>query len=201
MSTLPETRASLLVRLPQAADAAAWDEFVGLYAPVVWRLARRRGLQPADADDLVQEVLAAVARSVAGWLNDAERGRFRAWLLTIARNTTINFLTRARHRPLASGDSAAAQLLVQLPQPPAHGAAELVDLEIRRELFRRAADEVQTEVAPATWQAFWQTAVAGRPIAEVARDLGMSAGSIYIARSRVMVRLRAAAERLSGDET
>jgi RNA polymerase sigma-70 factor (ECF subfamily) len=56
------------------------------------------------------------------------------------------------------------------------------------------------EVAPTTWQAFWQTAVAGRPIAEVARNLGMSAGSIYIARSRVMVRLRAAAERLSGDE-
>jgi RNA polymerase sigma-70 factor (ECF subfamily) len=201
MSTLPETRASLLVRLPQAADAAAWDEFAQLYAPVVWRLARRRGLQPADADDLVQEVLAAVARSVAGWLDDDGRGRFRAWLLTIARNTTINFLTRAKHRPLASGDSAAAHLLAQLPQPSADGAAELVDLEVRRELFRRAADQVQDEVAPATWQAFWQTAVAGRPIAEVARHLDMSAGSIYIARSRVMVRLRAAAERISGDES
>jgi RNA polymerase sigma-70 factor (ECF subfamily) len=201
MSTLPETRASLLVRLPQAADAAAWDEFAQLYAPVVWRLARRRGLQPADADDLVQEVLAAVARSVAGWLDDDGRGRFRAWLLTIARNTTINFLTRAKHRPLASGDSAAAHLLSQLPQPSADGAAELVDLEVRRELFRRAADQVQDEVAPTTWQAFWQTAVAGRPIAEVARNLDMSAGSIYIARSRVMVRLRAAAERISGDES
>lgn len=200
MSTLPETRASLLVRLPEAADAAAWDEFVGLYAPVVWRLARRRGLQPADADDLVQEVLAAVARSVAGWLDNDGRGRFRAWLLTIARNTTINFLTRARHRPLASGDSAAAHLLAQLPHVTADSAAELVEMEIRRELFHRAAEQVQEEVEPRTWQAFWQTAVAGRPVAEVARELRMSPGSIYIARSRVMVRLRGAAERLSGDE-
>ena len=80
-------------------------------------------------------------------------------------------------------------------------AAELVELEIRRELFHRAAERVQDEVAPTTWQAFWQTAVVGRPVAVVARELRMTSGSIYIARSRVMVRLRAAAERLSGDES
>ena len=68
MPSPPETRASLILRLPDAADARAWDEFAAVYAPLVYRLARRHGLQPADADDLVQEVLRAVARSVEAWL-------------------------------------------------------------------------------------------------------------------------------------
>ena len=64
MPSPPETRASLIVRLPDPADTRAWDEFAAVYAPLVYRLARRHGLQPADADDLVQEVFSAVAQSM-----------------------------------------------------------------------------------------------------------------------------------------
>ena len=81
-----ETRASLILRLPDAADAAAWDELVAIYAPLVYRLAVQKGMQPSDADDLVQEVFTAIARFVADWLERPDRGSFRAWLLTIARN-------------------------------------------------------------------------------------------------------------------
>jgi RNA polymerase sigma-70 factor (ECF subfamily) len=198
MPTLPETRASLILRLPNRGDAAAWDEFAAVYAPVVYRLARRRGLQPADADDLVQEVLAAVARSVETWLAREGRGGFRAWLLTIARNTTINFLTRARHRPLGTGDSDVARRLSQLDddRPPwGDNEASEFDLEYRREVFRWAAEQIRAAVTPVTWQAFWQTTVAGQPVAAAARELSMSVGSVYIARSRVMARLRAAVRR------
>jgi RNA polymerase sigma-70 factor (ECF subfamily) len=104
MPSLPDTRASLIVRLPDAADARAWDDFVAVYAPLVYRLARRTGLQPADADDVVQEVLAAVARSVDGWLGRSDRGPYRAWLLRIARNLAINALTRPKNRPVATGN-------------------------------------------------------------------------------------------------
>ncbi|MBM82167.1 MAG: hypothetical protein CMJ78_16495 [Planctomycetaceae bacterium] len=102
-SSPPDTRASLILRLRNAADAEAWDEFTTIYSPVVFRLATRHGLQPADADDLVQEVLSAVARSVSRWLKRDDRGTFRAWLFRIARNTAIDFLTRHKHQPWATG--------------------------------------------------------------------------------------------------
>ena len=102
MTSPPETRASLIVRLPDPADARAWDEFAAVYAPLIYRLARRHGLQPADADDLVQEVFSSVSRSVQAWLRKDGRGPFRAWLLRIAKNVALNFLTRPKHRPIAA---------------------------------------------------------------------------------------------------
>jgi len=189
MPSLPETRASLICRLPDAADGRAWDDFIGLYGPLVYRLARRHGLQPADSDDVVQDVLAAVARSVESWLARSERGPFRAWLLRIARNVAINALTRPRHRASGTGNSDMAQLLLQHPDPNGDAASEY-DLEYRRELFRWAAERVRGEVADRTWQAFWLSAIEEQPIAAVASELKMSVGSIYIARSRVMTRLR-----------
>src|SRR6476646_5685708 len=113
MPSLPETRASLLLRLPDAADARAWDDFVAVYAPLVYRLARRHGLQPADSDDLVQDVLAAVARSVETWLTRDDRGPFRAWLLRIAKNTAMNALRQHKHRLVGTSDSAIDHLLTQ----------------------------------------------------------------------------------------
>jgi RNA polymerase sigma factor (sigma-70 family) len=189
MPSLPETRASLILRLPNAADAQAWDDFVALYAPLVYRLARRQGCQPADADDVVQEVLVAVARSVEDWLARPDRGLFRAWLLRIARNLAINSLIRRKHQPVGAGNSDVARLL--LLHPDVNGdAASQFDLEYRRELFRWAAEKVREEITERTWQAFWLSTVAEQPIAATAEQLKMSIGSVYIARSRVMARLR-----------
>lgn len=194
----PETRASLIVRLPNAADAAAWEEVVSVYGPLVYRLARRQGLQPADADDLVQEVLIAVSRSVGQWLDKPERGRFRAWLFRIARNTAINFLTRPKHRPQSAGGSDAANTMAEYPA--ANGTPHEFDLEYRREVFRWASRQVRETVAEKTWQAFWQSTVEGRPIADVAEALGMAKGSVYVARGRVMLRLQAATRELEERE-
>ena len=189
MPSLPETRASLILRLPDTADARAWDDFVAVYAPLVYRLARRHGLQPADSDDLVQEVLAAVARSVETWLTRDDRGPFRAWLLRIAKNHAMNALTRHKYRPIGTGDSDMARRLMQ--QADSNGdAASRFDLEYRRELFRWAAECVREEISDRTWQAFWISTIEEQSIAAVAKQLEMSIGSVYIARSRVMARLR-----------
>lgn len=186
--SLLKTRASLILRLPDAADAAAWDELVSIYGPLVYRMALRRGLQPADADDLVQDVFVAVGKSVSQWLDRSDRGKFRAWLLRIARNIAVNFLTRRRH-PIGDGGSEALDRLAKVPAPEDLVSSEF-DLEYRREEFRRAADLVQEAVTQTTWQAFWLTHVEGRSVAEVAEQLGTTAGNIYIGRSRVMSRLK-----------
>jgi RNA polymerase sigma-70 factor (ECF subfamily) len=193
MTLSPETRASLIRRLHDPRDAQAWREFVAIYEPLILRLVRRRGLQDADAREVAQEVLAAVAAAVGRWQPDPARGTFRGWLFTIARNLTVNFLVQRGRRPLATGRSDVQQWLELLP---AAGAAEvaLVDEEYRRSVFRWAADRVRGNVRPATWQAFWQTCVEGRSPADVAERLGVSVGNVYVARSRVIARLRRAVE-------
>ena len=188
MPSIPETRASLILRLPDAADVTAWQEFVGIYGPLVYRLGRRHGLQPADADDLVQEVLAAIARSIEGWLANPDRGLFRAWLFRIARNVAVNFLTRRKHRAIGTGDSEIARMLQQHADP--NDTSTEFELEFRREIFRWAADQIRATVTEKNWQAFWLTTIEDRPIADVADELRMSIGSAYIARSRIMARLR-----------
>ncbi len=185
----PETRASLILRLPDAQDVAAWEELVELYGPLLFRLALRQGLQPADADDLVQEVFTAVARSVSQWLERPDRGKFRAWLARIARNTAVNLLTRRTTQPLAAGGDAAASVLAELAAREAE-LSQTFELEYRREVFIWAADLVRKSVAETTWQSFYLTHVEGLAIADAAAQLGVSVGTVYVARSRVMSRLQ-----------
>ena len=194
---MPDTRISLILRLPRSADGAAWREFVELYEPLILRFARRRGLQDADAQDLVQRVFTSVAGAVDRWQPDAARGKFRAWLFRIARNHLINQATlRRRERPVG-GSTQIRRLQSEIDERGFDSGD--VEIEYRRAVFESAAARVKRLVQPATWSAFWETMVVGRACEAVAEELQMSVGAIYVARSRVVARMRAVAEELEAN--
>jgi RNA polymerase sigma-70 factor (ECF subfamily) len=189
----PATRASLLLRLRDGGDAEAWRQFLRLYAPVVYGFARKRGLQDADAADLMQDVLRSVVAAAPRLDYDPGRGSFRGWLFTVTRNKVFNFLGSARHRTDGSGDPDAHQRLLEQPAPPDDGDWEH---EYERRLAALAMESVRGEFQAPTWRAFWMTAVEGRGAREAGDALGLSPGAVYVARSRVLARLRGEVRRL-----
>jgi RNA polymerase sigma-70 factor (ECF subfamily) len=188
MSEFPETRKSLLVRIQSPRDDEAWREFVAIYRPVVYRLARQRALQHADAEDLAQRVMIAVRRAIGNWDADPSKGRFRSWLARIAQNAIINALTR-RPRDAAAGGTAILELLDEQPEPD-HHTQENLEAEYRRSVFRWAAARIRPEFRDGTWDAFWLTTVEGKSVEEAGAALGKTVGAVYAARSRVMRRLK-----------
>jgi RNA polymerase sigma-70 factor (ECF subfamily) len=187
MTLSPQTRASLLIRVRNPADQAAWHEFVEIYWPVIHRLARRKGLQEADADDLAQQVLMSVAKAIEERPHDPGRARFRTWLGRVVHNAALNALTRTKPDRAAGGDAHDERVqAAESPQPE----SQLLRLELRREVFRWAARQIEREYQPETWKAFWETAVEGRSCEAVAAELEKGVGSVYAARSRVMKRLQ-----------
>lgn len=198
MAEAPATRITLLNRIRETDDAEAWAEFARLYGPVVYGFARKRGLQDADAADLVQDVLRSVARNAHRINYDPKRGTFRGWLYTVTRNKVYNFLSANKNRPKAGGDSASQERLDQLAGKSNESEAEW-ELEYQRRLSAKAMDRVKHEFQPNTWQAFWGTAVEGRSAAEIGTELKMTAGAVYVAKSRVLARLRDEVQQLMAE--
>lgn len=188
MTAPPLTRASLLVRLRDPNDADAWTEFMRLYASVIYGFARKRGLQDADAADLMQEVLRSVSNAIGRLEYDPRKGTFRGWLFSITRNKIFNFLEAARRHARGTGDSAAHKRLEE--QPGREADADDWDREYDRKVFNWAANRVKNEFHASTWQAFWMTAVDGQNAGEVGKQIGLSPGAVYVAKSRVLARLR-----------
>ena len=200
MAEPPLTRVTLLTRLRDGRDGDAWREFFDLYGPVVYRFARNRGLQDADAADLMQDVLRSVARNAPRMEYDPKRGTFRGWLYTVTRNKIYNFLSSQRHRPKAIGDSDAHERLEAVAAREEDGPDAEWEREYQQRLTDRAMDLVKSEFQPATWQAFWGTAVEGKPAGEVGSGLKMSPGAVYVAKSRVLARLRDEVRRMLDEE-
>lgn len=188
MPEFPDTIDSLIIRIRDPSNREAWAEFERLYRPVVFRIARAKGLQHADAVDLVQQVLVSVASAVHRFEKRDEGVQFRNWLSRISRNAILKALSR-RPRDRAVGGSQMLDVLSEVPAADPETDA-LIHLEYRRELFRRAADHVRSEVQESTWLAFELTALQKTPIERAATVLGVSTGSVYEARSRVMRRIR-----------
>jgi RNA polymerase sigma-70 factor (ECF subfamily) len=180
-SAVDSTPVSLLVRLRQPEAAEAWTRFVHLFAPLLDRWAHTLGLQDADAADVVQEVFCILVKRLPEFVYDPGRS-FRAWLWTILRNASRDRRQRRDFPllPIESIDRRAA----------ADDIEELTDSEYRHFLVGRAMQIMQADFAPATWRAFWGVVVESRSGVEVARELGVTVNAVYLARARVLSRLR-----------
>ncbi|MEQ1825874.1 MAG: sigma-70 family RNA polymerase sigma factor [Pirellula sp.] len=189
MSIAPNTRNSLIARLSDITDHDAWREFAALYDPFIYRQARRYGLQHADARESVQEILIAVSKAVRKFEVSPDRGRFRTWLYAVGRNVCLRYLSRLRSRELSGENTEVTALLAAVPSPDSLESQE-ISLELQRHIFISMSQQIRSEFHSNTWMAFWQTAVENHSVQVVANGLKMSVGSVYVARSRVMARLK-----------
>lgn len=177
-----KTPASLLERLRQPNQEQAWERFVGLYTPLLYHWARRTGCHESDAADLVQEVLTLLIRKLPEFTYDRNK-TFRGWLRTVAQNCWRNLRRRAE---LPRAPNAPDLASVAAPE----NADPFWEVEYRERLVGRALELMQSEFQPTTWQACWRSVVEGQSAADVARDLGISPGAVYMAKARVLSRLR-----------
>ena len=189
---MSETSASLLDQLRLRPDGDAWKRLVDLYTPLIrgW-LRTHAPLRPEDADDVVQEVLAVVVRKLRDFRRQPRTGAFRRWLRTITVNCLRDFWRSRQGRPAAAGGSDFLQTLDQLEDANS-GLSRLWDEEHDRHVAARLLEMIRPEFEPKTWQAFRRTALDGAAPNQVAAELGLSVNAVFIAKSRVLGRLRRA---------
>jgi RNA polymerase sigma factor (sigma-70 family) len=189
MNVAPTTRCSLIVRLKDRQDASAWEEFNQLYSPLIGRIARQRGIRDCDVSEIVQDVMLSIVKAIPNYERNDRNGSFRKWLITIAKNKSLNRLMRKpveEHQRSHQHDVA----LVAESAPLHRGFNQDLEQEWQQQVFVLACEHVRQNVQPQTWSAFWMTAVELRNPPEVARELGLELGTVYVARSRVLAKIR-----------
>jgi RNA polymerase sigma-70 factor, ECF subfamily len=188
------THQSLLVRA-QAGDEGAWQNLTDLYRPLIGGWLRYQAVPAGEVDDLVQDILLSVVQKLSSFRHSGRRGAFRSWLRAIAHSRACDFWRARSRQVLASGDSGVAEILRQL---------EDADSELNRQwdeehdqyVLRCLLDTMALEFEASTVQAFRRVALEGASSEEAAQELGLSVGAVYIAKSRVLHRLREQAEGL-----
>jgi len=181
--TVESTRQTLLQRVRQSGDDAAWREFHRLYGDFLYRYARQRGLAHEDAEDIRGECLQAVADRIKRFEYDAARGRFRSWLREIAHHKVVDLL-RKRRMPIA--DTRQLQ-----GKPDEHNAPDaLWDMAWKSARLTFCLDRVSSQVSSTVFHAFHLTVMEQHPVADVAATLGISANQVYKAKAEVLRRLR-----------
>jgi RNA polymerase sigma-70 factor (ECF subfamily) len=186
---MSDTPVSLLERLRARPDDASWGRLVGLYTPLVRGWLCRHFLADADADDLVQEVLAVLVRELPRFHHDGRPGAFRSWLRAVTAHRLRDFWRARRYRPQATGESDFLARLEQL-EDPASGLSRLWDEEHDRHVVARLLEHIRPDFEPSTWRAFEGVMLGGERPAEVAGRLGVSVNAVLLAKSRVLARLR-----------
>jgi RNA polymerase sigma-70 factor (ECF subfamily) len=186
---MAETSASLLDQLRAAPDGDAWGRLVDLYSPLIRAWLLRQGLARQDADDVTQDVLTVLVRRLPDFERAPRTGAFRRWLRTITVNCLRDFWRSQRGRPRATGSSDFQEVLEQLADPDS-GLSRQWDQEHDQHVTRRLLEMIRAHFEASTWAAFRRFALDGEPAERVAAELGLTVNAVFIAKSRVLGRLR-----------
>jgi RNA polymerase sigma-70 factor, ECF subfamily len=189
-----ETRQSLLIRA-QTGETNAWKDLTDLYRPMILGWLNRQGVPARDLEDLSQEVLLSVVKHLPGFQHSGQRGAFRSWLRTIICSRTADYWRALDVGAQASGGSGATAALQEIADPD-NTLNRQWDEEHDRYVLQCLLDLVDEEFEPVTLKAFRRLAIDGASGAEVAQELGQSVAAVYVAKSRVLARIRQEAEGL-----
>ena len=181
-----ETRKSLIVRLKNEQNEFAWRDFVCSYEGFLNQLARRQGVPERHIPDVTQQILLSIAKSIDGWKDDGNAASFRRWLSTVSRNVAIRLMSRERKQAGGVGGSDLVAVLQNVVDKPDEQHVR----KYEHELIVWVAEQVRHEFLESSWRAFWATVIDERSVDEVAVELGVTAGSIYMSRSRIMAKIR-----------
>ena len=189
------TSLSLLDRVTNSSDPEAWDRLVALYGPLLERWLRSYDVQAADAEDLVQDVLTVVVQEVGTFDHNERTGAFRSWLRRILVNRLRNLWRKRNHSPQAKGTSGLLEQLQQL-EDDSSALSRVWDTQHDQHVVAQLMETVRPRFEPQTWDAFRRQVFDGQRADVVARELGLSLSSVYVARSRVLSTLRKEADGL-----
>jgi len=179
-----------LLRRVRATDAEAWRRLVDCYGPLVWHWCRRAGLHDHDGADVFQQVFQAVFRGIAKFEHGPKQGTFRGWLLVVTQNQIRDHFRRNRGRAAPVGGTDAYRQLMSLSDPDADESRTSSGGHPVSQVVHTTLETIRSDFETRTWQAFWMSAVEGRPSGDVAAELGMTAGAVRKAKARVLGRLR-----------
>ena len=193
-----KTSVSLLERVQANADGEAWKQLADLYTPLIRGWLHRHGMTSPDADDAVQEVLIVLMRKLPEFQRQPRTGSFRAWLRNITVICMRDFLRKRKRQPQATGRSSFQHVLEEMENPDS-ALSRTWDEEHDRHVFAALVEKVRPEFVDSTWVAFRRTALDGVAAKEVAAELDLSLNAVFIARSRVMSRLKQEAHGLLDD--
>jgi RNA polymerase sigma-70 factor, ECF subfamily len=189
-----ETRQSLLLRA-RTGEEEAWKDLTDLYRPLIIGWLNRQGVPAVDLEDLSQDVLLSVVKHLSSFEHSGQRGAFRSWLRTIVCSRTTDYWRAVGTGAQASGGSGATAALQQIADPDSDLNRQW-DEEHDRYVLGCLLDLVEQEFEPTTLRAFRRLALDGASGEEVARELGLSVAAVYVAKSRVLQRIRQEAEGL-----
>ncbi len=198
------TRSSLLRRLGNVGDDASWRRFFDTYWRLIYNVARKSGLSEADAQDIVQETVIAVARKMPEFCYDPAKGSFKQWLLLITRRRIQDHLRRVyRALPASSlADPETGRALETLPDrglPPDLQIAQAWEEEWQANFFQAALARVRQRANPKHYQVFDCCVLQGLPAGKVARMLGLNTGQVYLAKHRISRAVQRAAAELEAE--